>query len=456
MKILVLGAGQVGQQICRFLAREENIGLTVLDNNSLFVSSTVEQLGINGVVGEATNPEDLINAGIKEIDLVVAATASDETNVIACYLASKLNSRSRMIARLRNTNYHELMLRKEGGFIDIVINPEAEVARTILQLLQSREIFYRRGLLDEKACLIGIRLSASSNILNTQLRQLTDTFEGLKTVVVAYLRQGQLHAAKSDDEMHDGDKVFAVVATDHLRRTLDIFGIKQSPHEHLVIIGAGNVGIGIARGFEREQGRHSANLIELNKEHAEEAAAILDRTTIFHGDGMNADILQEMNIKTAHAVVAVTQDDKTNLLALAQAKKLNPNLMTIGIVNDPSLTSLDSQLGIDVVINPQAVTVSSILPHTKAGSVRQVQIIGEGEAEVIEVSVHENSPLKGKTIRNANLPKGILIGAMQKGTDIVEVGPDVRVDVGDRFVLFVLEHNIKESTKFLNSYALLG
>jgi len=456
MKVLVLGAGQVGRQICEFLVREDDLTLTVLDSNSDNIISTMDRHGVSGVVGEATNPTDLDKAGIRNTDLLIAATASDDSNVIACYLGSRLGSSLRSLARLRNPNYQQPMLRKNGGFIDVVINPETEVARASLQLLASREIFYRGLFLANRVQIIGIRLGEDSNVLNTPLRQLSSTFIGLKAVVVAVRRHDQLRTARPDDEMHAGDQIHLVIAADHLERTMEIFGIAQKQLGQPIIIGSGRVGIDVARDFEAVPHALPARIIEADPDRAQYAADRLSKTIVIQGDGLNPDILAEANLASADAVMALTNDDKTNLLALIQAKRVNPDITTIGIVNDPWFAELDNVIGIDAIINPQVVTVSSILPHIRSRFITQVQIIGAGAAEVAEVIIEESSPLNGKTIRNANFPDGVLIGAIAKGDDVIEVTPEVKIDAGDHLVICMEGDTIKTMARFLEPYASSG
>ena len=456
MRVLVLGAGQVGRQICEFLTRESGVSLTILDNNNAYVISATEQLGISGVVGDATSPADLEKASIRSTDLLIAATSSDESNIIACYLARKLSDRTRIIARLRNPDYQSPMLRTNDGFIDIVINPEAEVARVARHLLSNKGVFFRSALLNDGVQIVGIKLGEDSNILNTPLRQLSGTFIGLKTIVVACRRHGHLGPMSPDDEMHAGDQVLSVVASDHLDRTMEIFGIDQERHSRLILIGAGRVGIEVARTIEKIRGTTQVRMIEADADRAQYAADRLDSTIVMHGDGLNSDMMDEANVDVADAILALTNDDKTNLLALTQAKRQNPSILTIGIVNDPWLALLDTQLGIDAVINPQVVTVSSIMPYTRAKYISNVQIIGNGEAEIVEITVQDDSPLAGKAIRNAKIPPGVIIGAVEKRGTIVDVNPDTRIDSGDRLVLFMMAESIGLTSRFLNPYATTG
>ncbi|MCY4259430.1 MAG: Trk system potassium transporter TrkA [Rhodobacteraceae bacterium] len=456
MRVLVLGAGQVGRQICGFLVREDDLTLTVLDSSSENIIATMDQHGVSGVVGEATNPADLEKASIRSTDLLIAATASDDSNVIACYLASQLNERIRSIARLRNLNYQQPMLRESGGFIDVVINPETEVAKASLQLLTAHDIFYRGHFLNNRVQIVGIRLGDESNVLNTPLRQLSSTFLGLKAVVVAVRRQDHLRTALPDDEMHAGDQIYIVIAADHLERTMEIFGIHHKQLGQPVIIGGGRVGVDVARQFEAQPGVPPARIIEADPDRAQYAADRLGKTIVMQGDGLNPDILAEANLASADAVMALTNDDKTNLLALMQARRVNPDVTTIGIVNDPWFADLDSVISIDTIINPQVITVASILPHIRSRFITQVQIIGNGAAEVAEINIDESSQLSGKTIRNANLPDGVLVGAIAKGDDIIEVTPDVRIESGDSLVISMEGATIKTMARFLEPHGSTG
>jgi trk system potassium uptake protein TrkA len=233
-----------------------------------------------------------------------------------------------------------------------------------------------------------------------------------------------------------------------VNRALEIFGKRTKKQERVVIIGAGNVGLGVARALEARTDRVRAKIIERDRATAEAAADLLSRTIVLNGDGMDIDLLAEANIDRADAVLAVTDDDKTNLLVAVRAKQAGA-AMSIALVNDPTLAPLMGPLDIDAYINPRATTVSSILRHIRHGRVRAVYSIGDNEAEMIEAQVLSTSPISGRPIREIAFPEGVLIGAVMKGTTVLKPTGDMRVDTGDVIALFTLRADVPEVERLL-------
>ncbi len=452
MKILIVGAGQVGSQICRYLVREMDCEITVLDSNSDHVGLITEKLNIIGVVGEGTKGEDLIRAGIKSSDLIVSATPSDETNVLSSFFARRLNPEIQTIARIRNTDYHEFVSEENDGFIDVVINPEGAVADAAQRLLRSKQLFFHQDLFNGKAQVIGLNLSDRSNVLNTPLRQLTETFEGLRTFVVGYRRDNILHLASPDDQLLEGDKVYLITANTDLERTLEIFGAEKSPFHSVIVIGGGKIGLDFARRVEKNFKNYSLKIIERDQEQSESVAGKLNKAIVLQGDGMEEDILEEAGIHSANTIISFTEYDKTNLLLLYKAKLLNPNVTTIGLIKDYGLSRLGESLGIDIVLNPQATTVSSIILNVKPSSFKQVQMIGEDEGEVSEVLIERSHEIASKKLNEIKIP--VKFGAILRDNHLISFSSETRLQVGDQIALFMLSKDVRKVTKYfsINAY----
>jgi trk system potassium uptake protein TrkA len=252
-----------------------------------------------------------------------------------------------------------------------------------------------------------------------------------------------LFVPKADDELIDGDQIYVCTHNQDLSRTLEIFGKKAKKQERVIIVGGGNVGLRVAQALENGQTRMRAKVIERNRACAENAADVLERTVVLHGDGLDMDLMEEANLQSTDALLAVTDDDKTNLLACARAKAAGCP-MVVALINDPSLTTLKETLGIDVFINPRATTVSSILRHIRHGRVRSVYSVGDAEAEVIEAQVMSTSPIAGKRIRDIDFPAGTLIGSIKKGEDILRPSGNTKIEEGDLVVIFALSDVIPE------------
>ncbi|MFQ5439617.1 MAG: Trk system potassium transporter TrkA, partial [Paracoccaceae bacterium] len=233
-----------------------------------------------------------------------------------------------------------------------------------------------------------------------------------------------------------------------LSRTLEIFGKSASKRERVVIIGGGNVGLAVAKRLESRTDRIRAKMIEQNRAVAETAADELERTIVLHGDGLDMELLREANIDKADAVLAVTNDDKTNILAATRAKASGCP-MAIALVNDPTLSSLMVPLGIDAFLNPRTTTVSSILRHIRHGKVRAVYSIGDAEAEVIEAQVLATSPIADQRIRDIDFPEGVLVGAIKKEGKVIRPDASSRIEAGDIVALFCMAGDVPEVERLL-------
>ena len=451
MKVIVCGAGQVGWQIARHLAGEHN-DVTLIDSNADLVRRAAETLDVQGIAGFASYPDVLERAGARDADMIIAATYSDEVNMMICQVAQSIFGIQRKIARLRAQNYLEPgysdLFRRGNLPIDVVISPEKEVAEAALQRLNAPSAFDTENFLDGRAQLLGVNIDADCPVINTPLRQLTDLFSTLRAIVVGIRRDGRLFAPSAEDQIFAADQVYVFTETEDMNRTMEIFGKTQSKQDRVVIIGGGNVGLAVAKALEQRTQRVRVKIIEKNRARAEIAADALNKTIVLHGDGLDAAILEEASISTADAVLTLTDDDKTNLLAAVRAKQMGCK-MTICLSNDPTLLPLISPLGIDAYLNPRATTVSSILRHIRHGRVRGVYSIGDAEAEVIEAQVLGTSPLAGQKIRDVGFPEGALVGGIMKGGKLVKPTGELRIDEGDVIAIFAMAAVVPEVERLL-------
>ncbi|MCT8328813.1 Trk system potassium transporter TrkA [Albidovulum sediminis] len=451
MKVIICGAGQVGWQIARQLAGEKN-DVTVVDVNAELVRRATESLDVQGVAGFASYPDVLERAGARDADMIIAATHSDEVNMIVCQVAHSVFGITRKIARLRAQSYMDAiysdLYRRDHLPIDVVISPEREVAEAALQRLAAPSTFDTESFMNGRAQLLGIALDEDCPVLNTPLRQLTDLFSTLRAIVVGIRREGHLFAPEPGDQLFAGDQIYVFTHSEDVGRTLEIFGKAAKKQERIVVIGGGNVGLAVARALESRTSRVRAKVIERNRANAERAADMLERTIVLNGDGMDMEVLTEANIDRADAVLAVTDDDKTNMLAAVRAKQAGCKL-AIALVNDPTLTPLMAALDIDAYINPRATTVSSILRHIRHGRVRAVYSIGDSEAEMIEAQVLSTSPISGRLLRDVEFPEGVLVGALMKGDRVLKPTGDTKIEEGDVIALFCMTSDVPEVERLL-------
>ena len=451
MKVIICGAGQVGWQIARHLSGEKN-DVTVVDSNADLVRRATDTLDVQGIAGFASYPDVLERAGARDADMIIAATYSDEVNMVTCQVAHSVFAISRKIARLRAQSYltaiYSDLYRRDHLPIDVVISPEREVAEAALRRLKAPAAFDTETFLGGKAQILGITIDHDCPVVNTPLRQLTDLFSTLRVIVVGLRRRGRLFAPEANDQIFEGDDCYLCVATEDVPRTLEVFGKTHAKQERVVIIGGGNVGLAVASALENAPERIRAKVIEKSRSVAERAADALERTIVINGDGLDAGLLAEASIERADAVLCVTDDDKTNLLAAVRAKQAGA-AMAIALVNDPSLVPLMQPMGIDAYINPRATTVSSILRHIRHGRVKGVYSIGDAEAEIIEAEVLSTSPVTGQQIRDIDFPEGVLIGAVQKDGKMLKPTGGLRVEEGDVLVIFAMAKDVPEVERLM-------
>lgn len=451
MKIIICGAGQVGWNIARQLSNERN-DVTIIDNNPELTRRAADALDVQAVTGFASHPDVLDRAGANDADLLIAATHSDEVNMVACQVAHSVFQVPRKIARLRSAAYLDAiysdLYTTEHLPIDVVISPEREVAQAVLQRLSAPSTFDAETFLDGKLQMLGILLEDDCAALNTPLRQLNEIFPTLSALVAGVRRNGKLFAPEANDQLFAGDQVYIFTQTEDVDRTLEIFGKPHQKQERVVIIGAGNVGLSVAKSLEIGADRVRVRLIERDRTRAEEAADQLERTIVLHGDALSADLLEEAGVQRADAIVVVTEDDKTNILAAVRAKQAGAKL-AVSLVNDPTMMPLRDPLEIDAFINPRATTVSTILRHVRHGRVRDIYLIGDDEAEVIEAQVLSTSSIAGRAVREIEFPEGVLLGAVQKGGKVLKPHGGLRLEEGDIIVLFAMTQDLPEVERLL-------
>lgn len=451
MKVIICGAGQVGWQIARHLASEAN-DVTVVDSNPELVRRATDTLDVQGIAGFASYPDVLERAGAADADMIIAATHSDEVNMVTCQVAHSVFAVQRKIARLRGQSYlnaiYADLYRRDHLPIDVVISPEMEVAEAALQRLAAPAAFDTESFLEGNAQLLGILIDEDCPVINTPLRQLSDLFSTLKAVVVGVRRKGSLFVPSANDQIYPQDECYVMTETHDMTRTLEIFGKTQGKLERVVVIGGGNVGLAVARALEARTDRIRVRVIERDRATAERTADQLERTIVLYGDGLDAALLDEAGISNADAVLAVTDDDKTNLLAAVRAKSMGCP-MAICLTNDPSLVPLMGPLDIDAYINPRSTTVSSILRHIRHGRVRSVYSIGDAEAEVIEAQVLTTSPIAGKRLRDVDFPEGVLVGGVLKVGKMQKPRGDLRIEEGDIVAIFAMSSEVAEVERLL-------
>ena len=452
MKIVICGAGEVGSSIAKYLS-EEGGNLTVIDQDADLVRQISQNLDVRGVIGHASHPDVLERAGIADADMIIAVTHSDEVNMVACKIAHHMFKVPTKIARIRSQVYLQPMWAElytnKAIPIDVIISPELEVARAVKRRIETPGAIDVIPLADDKVRLVGVRCTADTPITATPLRQLTSLFPDMKIVIVGIKRNDRVIIPRGDDEMYDDDEVYFVVESDQCQRALSAFGHEEVAIRSSVILGGGNIGLFVAQQLEADHPEINLKIVEFDLARAEFLSETLNRTTVLHGDALSPEILAEAGVAGAGTVIAVTQNDETNILASLLAKKRGA-LRTVTLINKSKYNTLVSGLGVDVVVNPRSITVSRILQHVRRGRIHSVYNLQDDFGELIEAEAMQTSGLIGKPLRQLNLPTGTRIGALiRKGKVIVPRG-ETTVNSGDRIIMFVAKGAVKHVEKLFS------
>ncbi len=446
MKVIVCGAGQVGFNIAKQLAAEHN-DVTVIDHSPDLIRKISDTLDVQGMVGHASHPDVLERAGASDADMIIAVTQNDEVNMVACQVAHSLFNLPMKVARIRTQNYlHPQWLNlfsRDHLPIDVIISPEVEVGRAVLRRLAMPGAFEAAPFADDRVMLIGTLLEENCPVVNTPLRQLTDLFPDLNIIIAGVVRDEKLFVPRGDDQLRVGDQAFFITAQENVRRALDIFGHEEKPARRVIILGAGNIGMFVAKELEQKHSTVRVKLIEYNKDRAEMAADKLSQTVVLHGDGLDLEILREANIAETETIVAVTDDDEVNILSSVLAKQGGCQ-RAIALINNPGYGPLMRSLGIDVFIDPRAMTVSKILQHVRRGRIRGLYSLYNGAAEVLEAEALETATVIGKPLNEAEIPRGIMIGAIVRGDQVIVPRGNTVIRTGDRVVILTLANMVRK------------
>lgn len=449
MKVIVCGAGQVGFNIARYLS-SENADVTVIDQAPELVQKISESLDVTGLVGFASHPDVLEQAGARDADMLIAVTYADEVNMVACQVAHSIFEVPTKIARVRHQAYltplWSDLFSHDHMPIDVIISPEVEVAKAIARRLQVPGAFDAMQLADGRVNLIGVHVREDTPIIQTPLRQLTDLFPDLHIVVVAISRGGRTIVAHGDVELMPGDDVYFVCESSHLNRALMTFGYEERAARRVLLIGGGNIGLNLARAVEEKHPQVQLKIIEVSKGRAEFVAQTLERSVVIHGDALDLEILTEANIAATETVIAVSNDDEVNILASLLAKRYGAK-RAITLINSASYSQLVGSLGIDTVVSPRAITVSTILQHVRRGRIRSVYSLAEGVGEIIEAEAMETSGLVGRPLRDAPLPNGSVVGAVVRDEEVIIPRGDTVIRAGDLVVMFAAAEAVKKVEK---------
>ena len=449
MRAIICGAGQVGFGIAKKLSAEGN-DITVIDRSAELVHVIRDTLDVRGLVGHGAHPDLLARAGAADADMIVAVTLYDEVNMVACQVAHSLFKMPTKIARVRaqsylHKNWRNLFSRDHMP-IDVIISPEVEVGEMVLRRLSQPGATETIPFADDRVTVLGIECDGDCPVINTPLRQLTELFPDLNAITVGIVRQDALFIPQTTDQLMAGDRVYVMTPTERVNRTLTIFGKDETVGSRVIIAGGGNIGLYVAQNLEMRNPGARIKLLEQDGVRAGRIAETLVRAIVINGSAMDSAIMREADVADTDTMIALTNDDKVNILSCALAKKLGAR-RTMALLNDATFPPLVSSIGIDAHVNPRAVTISRILQHVRRGRIRNVHTVEDGAAEVIEAEALATSPLVGRPLRDIDLPAGIRIGAILHEGEVVTPTGSSQIHAGDRFVIFALAEQVPRVEK---------
>lgn len=449
MKVIVCGAGLVGTTIARQLAAEGN-EVTMIDSSPERAQKAAESYDLRGIVGHASHPDVLEQAGAADTDMLIAVTFADEVNMVACEVAHALFNVPTKIARIRAQSYLKPewsdLFNEKHISIDYIISPEIEVARAIHRRILTPGAFDMIPFAGDRLRLIGVRLSEECPVLNTPLRQLTELFPDLGVNVCGIIRNGHMIVPGADEHLEVNDEIYFIALAEHVQRGMRLFGHEEREARRIIISGGGNIGLFLAREIEATQPSVILKIIEASKERAEYIAGQIRNGVVLNGDALDMEILSEAKVGASEAIIALTNDDEVNILTSLLAKRAGCE-RALTLVNNPAYENLIGSLGVDVVVNPRSTTVSSILQHVRRGRIRGVYSLRDGAAEVMEAEAVETSALVGQPLRDLDLPSGMMIGAIIRDDEVMIARGDSEIEAGDRIILFVRKDTVKKVEK---------
>jgi trk system potassium uptake protein TrkA len=438
MKIVILGAGQVGSTVAHSLSSEEN-DITVVDTNAAHLKNLQDRLDIRGVIGFASHPTVLVRAGIEDADLIIALTSSDEVNMTACQVAYTLYNTPTRIARIRSSDYIENpeLFEREHCPVDVLISPETLVTQYIARLIEYPGALQVLDFADGRAQLVATQAYAGGPLVGHRLHTLREHMPtDADARVAAIYRQDKTIIPDGSTVIEENDTVFFLAAQRNIRTMMKELRPLDNPVRRIILAGGGNIGSNLARQLERY---HHVKIIERNPERAEAIAENLEKAIVLVGDCADEELLREESIDTTDVYCVVTNDDEANILSSMLAKRMGVEKV-IAIINRPSYVDLVESSSIDIAVSPQQITIGALLTHIRRGNMVRIHSLRRGAAEAIEAVAlgdKRSSKVVGRAIEDINLPAGTTIPAVVRGDDVIIAHHDTVILENDHVILFV-------------------
>ena len=423
MKIIILGAGQVGGTLAENLVGENN-DITVVDTNGERLRTLQDKFDLRVVQGHGSHPRVLREAGADDADMLVAVTSSDETNMVACQVAYSLFNTPNRIARIRSPDYvrdADKLFHSDAVPIDHLIAPEQLVIDNIYRLIEYPGALQVVNFAEGKVSLAVVKAYYGGPLIGNALSTMREHMPHIDTRVAAIFRHDRPIRPQGSTIVEAGDEVFFIAASQHIRAVMSELQRLEKPYKRIMLVGGGNIGAGLARRLEKD---YSVKLIERNQQRAAELAEKLQNTIVFFGDASDQELLAEEHIDQVDLFIAVTNDDEANIMSAMLAKRMGAKKV------------------IDIAISPQQATISALLSHVRKADIVGVSSLRRGVAEAIEAVAHgdeSTSRVVGRVIDEIKLPPGTIIGAVVRGNDVMIANDNLRIEQGDHVIMFLTD-----------------
>jgi trk system potassium uptake protein len=449
LKIVILGAGQVGSSVAEGLVSEQN-DITVVDTDAQRLHELQARLDLRTVVGNAAHPSVQAQAGIDDADLLIAVTQSDETNLVACKLAHALFNVPTRIARIRATDFldNERIFGPEIFAVDLVICPEQILTDYIVKLVQFPEALQVLEFAHGRVSLVAVRAFQGGPLVGHPLRDLKKHLPTVDARVAAIFRGDRPIVPEGDTVIEAGDEVFCMSSTHEIRQVMRELRRMDKPVKRVMIAGGGNIGLRLAKALETD---YLVKIVEFNKRRCEILSSTLNKALVLQGDVTDEALLESENIGEMDIFIAVTDDDENNIMSCLLAKRFGARRV-ISLINRRSYVDLLQAGQIDIAISPAQTTIGSLLAHVRRGDVAQVHSLRRGAAEALEAVVHGDASsckLVGRRLEEIDLPKGTTIAALVRGEQVIMAHHDTVIQTDDHVIVFVTNKKLLGSVEKL-------
>ncbi|AIR70413.1 MULTISPECIES: Trk system potassium transporter TrkA [Dickeya] len=440
MKIIILGAGQVGGTLAENLSGENN-DITVVDTNTTRLRQLQDKFDLRVVTGYASHPRVLREAGAEDADMLIAVTNSDETNMIACQVAYSLFNTPNRIARIRSSEYireSEQLFQAEAVPIDHLISPEQLVIDNIYKLIEYPGALQVVNFAEGKVSIAAVNAYYGGPLVGNAIATMRDHMPHIETRVAAIFRHDRPIRPQGSTVIEAGDEVFFIAASQHIRAVMSEMQRLEKPYKRIMIVGGGNVGAGLALRLEKD---YSVKLIERDALRAAELAERLQHTIVFHGDASDQELLAQEHVEQIDVFIAITNDDEANIMSAMLAKRMGAKKAMV-LIQRRAYVDLVQGSVIDVAISPQQATISALLGHVRKADIVSVSSLRRGVAEAIEAIAHGDegtSKVVGRMIADIKLPPGTIIGAIVRGDDVIIANNNLQIEQGDHVIMFLTD-----------------